>query len=112
MGNFDAVDSKVKFGPFLDSLTRNLTYDITPTATATGSQNFIGSASFDGTMIDITGIRNIDKAPPELADVIKGLQILIGVDVDIHNCLSDADGNGKVEINDILENLLKIAGIK
>ncbi|MCD6584320.1 MAG: DUF1566 domain-containing protein [Desulfobacteraceae bacterium] len=46
----------------------------------------------------------------KLADVIKGLQVLAGVDVDIdiNDSLVDANQDGKVQMNDVLENMLKI----
>ncbi|MFZ2630165.1 MAG: BACON domain-containing carbohydrate-binding protein, partial [Desulfosalsimonadaceae bacterium] len=112
-GDIDAVANKVKFGPFLDQNERTLTYDITPPVTASGPYTFAGIASFDGNNVAVGGVRQITAQPaPKLADVIKGLQVLAGVDVDIENSLADANGNGKVEMNDVLENLRKIAGLK
>ena len=111
-GSFDAIDNKVKFGPFMDQSERSLTYDVTPPTTAAGSQHFTGMASFDGSMMEITGIQNIDTVFPKLADVIKGLQVLIGVETDIDNSLADANGNGKVETSDVIENFRKISGKK
>ncbi|MFZ2633299.1 MAG: hypothetical protein WAX48_17095, partial [Desulfosalsimonadaceae bacterium] len=109
-GSFDAMSHKVKFGPFMDHSSRNLTYDITPPVCASGSYAFSGVASFDGNNVAISGIREIAVQPaPKLTDIIKGLQILAGVDVDISNSLVDANGDGKVEMKDVLENLLKSA---
>jgi hypothetical protein len=96
----------------MDQTERVLTYDITPPATASGPYSFTGVASFDGNDIEVSGVREIHQASPKLADVIKGLQVLAGVDADISNSLADANGDGKVEMRDVLENLLKISGLK
>ena len=57
-GAFDAVNRKVKWGPFLDSGERALTYDIVPAGTA-GQFAFVGTGSFDGINLPITGNRVI-----------------------------------------------------
>jgi len=57
-GAFDAANRKVKWGPFLDSGERALTYDIVPAGTA-GQFTFVGSGSFDGFNLSITGNRVI-----------------------------------------------------
>ena len=67
-GSFDAVNNKVKFGPFSDDTARNLTYQITPPATASGTYNFAGVASFDGDDVAITGIREIQEDHYDLDD--------------------------------------------
>jgi len=59
-GAFDSTTGKVKWGPFFDNTTRNLTYTVTPPAGATGSQTFAGVGSFDGTNVDIVGDRTIN----------------------------------------------------
>lgn len=55
-GNFDAANRKVKWGPFLDSGERTLSYDIVPNGTA-GQFTFVGTGSFDGLNLSITGNR-------------------------------------------------------
>ncbi|MBI4657721.1 MAG: immunoglobulin domain-containing protein [Verrucomicrobia bacterium] len=59
-GKFDANTGKVKFGPFFDSNSRTLTYEVTPAAKETGPKLFVGSASADGVSTAIGGDRTID----------------------------------------------------
>jgi hypothetical protein len=50
-GNFDGINKKIKWGIFKDAATvpfRTLSYSVTPAVDATGDQNFMGLASFDG----------------------------------------------------------------
>ncbi len=61
-GTFDGTNKKVKWGPFFDNSARTLTYLVTPPAGETGSKTFIGSASFDGVSVVVTGSRAL--APP------------------------------------------------
>ena len=51
-GSFDAVNRRVKWGPFFDPTSRTLSYDITPTNAGAG---FAGSASFDGVTLTTAG---------------------------------------------------------
>lgn len=62
-GAFDAVNRKVKWGPFLDSGERTLTYDIVPDG-ASGSFTFVGTGSFDGLNRAIAGNRVVTIAAP------------------------------------------------
>ena len=48
-GELDAVNGKVKWGPFLDDTPRTLSYQAIPPATASGTVSLGGVASFDGT---------------------------------------------------------------
>lgn len=57
-GAFDAVNRRVKWGPFFDSGERALTYDIVSTG-ATGQFAFVGTGSFDGVNLPIAGNREI-----------------------------------------------------
>ncbi len=47
-GTFDAVNNKVKWGPFADNTARDLTYTLTPPSGASGTQAFDGDLSMDG----------------------------------------------------------------
>ena len=58
-GVYDAVNGKVKWGPFLDTASRTLAYTVTPSATASGTATFTGTASFDGVNLAITGNRTL-----------------------------------------------------
>jgi uncharacterized delta-60 repeat protein len=61
-GDWDAVNGRVKWGPFLDATPRTLTYQITPSRTANGSVAFNGSASFDGISSPISGPSDLREA--------------------------------------------------
>ncbi|HEX7859138.1 MAG TPA: Calx-beta domain-containing protein [Verrucomicrobiae bacterium] len=54
-GVFDSATGKVKFGPFIDSNGRFLTYRVTPPNNATGRYQFIGSSSANSATYPITG---------------------------------------------------------
>ncbi len=54
-GEFDAVNGKVKWGPFFDNTARALSYQLLPPPDATGPVSFVGNASFDGSSIRIAG---------------------------------------------------------
>ncbi len=60
-GAFDAVNRKVKWGPFLDSGERTLSYDIVPAGTA-GQFTFVGTGSFDGVNLSVSGNRVVSIA--------------------------------------------------
>ena len=57
-GAFDTVQRKVKWGPFLDDGERELTYDAT-VGTAQGPITLVGTGSFDGFNVPVTGSRVI-----------------------------------------------------
>jgi len=59
---FDAINNRVKWGPFLDNEGRTLTYQITPPTNASGIATFSGIASFDGFGVPITGVRQVSNA--------------------------------------------------
>jgi hypothetical protein len=59
-GKFDANTGKVKFGPFFDSNSRSLTYEVVAPARETGEKVFTGSASADGVSTAIGGDRKVD----------------------------------------------------
>ncbi len=54
-GAFDAVNQKVKWGPFLDANLRPLTYTITPPPGTVGTHAFAGLALFNGIETAVTG---------------------------------------------------------
>jgi streptogramin lyase len=56
-GVWDAVNQKVKWGPFLDHAPRTASYLVTPPGTASGAASFVGSASFDQVVVPVTGQR-------------------------------------------------------
>ena len=56
-GAFDAPNHVVKWGPYFDTLPRALSYTVLPSANATNTVMFSGTASFDTTAVPITGQR-------------------------------------------------------
>ncbi len=66
-GFYDPVNGQIKWGPFYDSGTRDLAYEVVPPSGDGGTNNFAGIASFDGFNVVITGARAIvlpDTSPP------------------------------------------------
>jgi len=66
-GQWDAVNKKVNWGPYMDANSRNFYYDIIPITGAIGGQTFSAIASFDGSnqpitrrITDMVGDFNID----------------------------------------------------
>ena len=55
-GSLDEINRKIKWGPFYDNGERELTYDVTPAGTNT-SATLVGTGSFDGFNVPITGNR-------------------------------------------------------
>jgi hypothetical protein len=68
-GVFDVQNNKVKFGPFFDSQSRTLTYQVTPPAEETGSKSFNGVGSTDGTVTLVVGDTRITSAGAHPADL-------------------------------------------
>ncbi len=68
-GVYDPVRGVILFGPFADSEVRMLDYDITPSASATGNQDFSGTAISDGFAVAIAGDQRvaIHLLPPTIA---------------------------------------------
>jgi uncharacterized delta-60 repeat protein len=58
-GELDAVNGKVKWGPFLDATARDLSYQAVSPASASGAATFAGTASFDGARLMVAGPRQI-----------------------------------------------------
>jgi uncharacterized delta-60 repeat protein len=76
-GEFDAVNNKVKWGPFLDRQPRILSYGATPPVGAGNLATFAGLASFDGSGVPIAGSRQLRassrlsvSAGPQLGRVV------------------------------------------
>jgi len=77
-GNWDAVNKKVKWGPFFDNTIRTLTYRATLPAEENGIKTFSGIASFDGTDIPITGDSEIELGCFHPADTSGDYKLAIG----------------------------------
>ena len=56
-GQYDAASGRIKWGPFLDRVGRELIAELTPSLTSTGLVTLRGIGSFDGVEIPITGKR-------------------------------------------------------
>ena len=59
-GVYDATTGRVRWGLFQDQTSRTLTYELTPSGALTP---FAGVASFDGTNLPITGVRQPEIVP-------------------------------------------------
>ncbi len=68
-GVFDSFQSKVKFGPFFDNITRSFSYDITPPAGTSGEFIFSGLGSADGANSLISGDSVISTGGTHPADL-------------------------------------------
>lgn len=60
-GEFDAVNGTLRWGPFLDNTPRTLRYRVTPPATASGTVQLTGAASFDGMSLAIAGACQVQE---------------------------------------------------
>jgi hypothetical protein len=61
-GTWDAINHKVKWGPFFDNATRTLGYQATPPAGTSGVKVFSGIASIDGVGVAIGGASSIGNS--------------------------------------------------
>ncbi len=61
-GQFDAVNGKVKWGPFFDATARTLKYSVTPPSGMTGQKTFSGTVSINGTSSTMCGNSSIESA--------------------------------------------------
>lgn len=68
-GVFDAVNRRVKFGPFLDGVSRRLTYQVTPPVGDAGTKTFAGIATSDGGDRWVMGDQVIESIPLHPADI-------------------------------------------
>lgn len=62
-GSFDTATKKVKFGPYFDSNTRTLSYEVIPPNSETGRKTFTGTASADGINSAAEGASVIELMP-------------------------------------------------
>lgn len=113
-GVFDVGDNAVKWGPFLDDSVRVLSYTVTPPASSSGIKVFNGQATFDGTVVTITGDRQINEAgPPTDTDgdrLPDSVETNTGVFIDSNNTgtnpnVADTDGDGIRDGDEVLGTL-------
>lgn len=69
----NAGAGKIRWGPFVEPLVRELTYRVLPAAEATGSVNFAGSADFDAVTVPTTG--SAELAPLALTPTVATRQL-------------------------------------
>ncbi|RYD84488.1 MAG: M6 family metalloprotease domain-containing protein, partial [Verrucomicrobiaceae bacterium] len=62
-GTWDNVNKTVKWGPFPDSFSRALSYQVTPPTGTNGTKTFAGTAAFNGANVTIGGANTIGDAP-------------------------------------------------
>lgn len=106
-GVFDAVNHKVKWGPFLDHTPRALQYTITPTA-GSGLRSFAGTASFDGHDVPLAGARAIGRVLGDIdADDDLDRDDHVALRLDLYGVapapLPDIDKDGQVDARDLSE---------
>ncbi len=72
-GSFDAVQSKVKWGPFNGTQRRTLSYQVTPSQAPRQSATFAGVGVFDALSVPITGahVVALNHAPLAQPDLIQ-----------------------------------------
>lgn len=68
-GNYDAINKKVKFGPFLDGYARMLTYRVKLNTNASTKVFFTGQASLNGYTSPIIGMASISAQGTHPADL-------------------------------------------
>ena len=54
-GEFEPLNGKVKWGPFLDRTPRTLVYQVLPPQAVGGTARFAGAVSFDGVSSELGG---------------------------------------------------------
>jgi carboxypeptidase D len=76
-GVFDVGGRKVKWGPFFDNAERVLSYTITPEPGASKNVTLVGTGSFDGVDVAITGQRQVGENLPALLslDLYAGVMV-------------------------------------
>jgi len=77
-GVVDSYNNEVKWGPFFNNTAQTLTYQITPPSNILGTNSFTGIASFDGTGIAITGVRQVisSTTPPVFQQLTRSNGVL------------------------------------
>lgn len=68
-GWYDSTARRVRFGPFLDTLPRTVTYDVTPPATDSGPRQFTGVSTLNGVDAVIVGDAELNSLPLHPADL-------------------------------------------
>jgi hypothetical protein len=69
-GEFDTGTRRVRWGPFADHTTRDLSYQLVTPSGARGTYRVVGTAYFDGNAVTIGGQSNLlANAAPELSSV-------------------------------------------
>lgn len=63
-GRLDRVNRKIKWGPFFDGSARELSYQLVPTSELVAAVKLAGTASFDGSDVDIAGSRIMTGTDP------------------------------------------------
>jgi uncharacterized delta-60 repeat protein len=58
-GELDAVNGQVKWGPFLDAMARDLSYQVVAPVSASAVGTFSGTASFDGASLRVAGVDQV-----------------------------------------------------
>ena len=113
-GVFHEGDNAVKWGPFLDDSVRVLSYTVTPPVSSSGFKVFTGQASFDGTVVAITGERQINEASPSTDSdgdrLPDSVETNTGVFIDSNNTgtnpnIADTDGDGISDGDEVLGSL-------
>jgi hypothetical protein len=67
---FDPASRKIKWGPFADSQSRSLTYQLIPEANVSGTLLFSGAGNFDGVAKAITGAAStVANRAPTLGEI-------------------------------------------
>lgn len=61
-GTYDAATRKVKWGPFFDRMTREMSYTVMPDAVE-ATQRFEGQGSYDGLLVPVNGRRGVVEDP-------------------------------------------------
>jgi len=62
-GVFDAINRKIKWGPFFDNSPRTLSYQVVAPSNASATLSFAGAVSFDGVATAIAGIPRTRSGP-------------------------------------------------
>ena len=62
-GFVDIAQGKIKWGPFFDHQTRLLTYELISPQSAQGEVALVGSGSFNGELVPVTGVTSIRVEP-------------------------------------------------
>lgn len=83
-GIWDAIRSRIKWGPFHDGAPRNLSYTTTPSRTDPGEKIFTGRAYFDAMEIPILGGRTSSPVKSLVTRIMPGL-FLPGISLLVSN---------------------------